>query len=256
MQISDKITRTREKQTRYQQIEDLCYVNQSTNEKAINNLNIYLGNLNKVLGELQLSEEKTKDQVQRSLAKYKMTIVKYKDRKNRGELTRVAIHRHFEEQPHFPEKAGAGVRKGRPTHFVSDGIEGATEKEFNQKRNRHQTGKTGARAAAKGTRFKLADFRTTKSVARVWRHFQRKRELGRSNGKCGLEQTDNGLGFDQKPEKGNYDESKQETRVWAQNRESSVQNRKVEIGKEARKRKNPTQKTQVQNDTFGATDPK
>lgn len=93
MHIHEKIVETREKQTRYQQIEDVCYVNQSTNEEAINNLNTYLGNLRKVLGELEDSENKTKKEVQRTSRQYKYTIIKYKERKIRGRrLTRGSIH--------------------------------------------------------------------------------------------------------------------------------------------------------------------
>jgi alanyl-tRNA synthetase len=84
MDIKNKIRLTREKQTRYQQIEDLCYVNQSTNEEAINNLNIYLGNLKKVLLELEQLEQKTSVNLTKNASKYKHTIVKYKQRKTRG----------------------------------------------------------------------------------------------------------------------------------------------------------------------------
>ena len=86
MDIKNRITLTREKQTRYQQIEDLCYVNQSTNEEAINNLNVYLGNLQKVLLELQKVEQKTNVELTQNVSKYKQTIVKYKQRKTRGRV--------------------------------------------------------------------------------------------------------------------------------------------------------------------------
>jgi Spy/CpxP family protein refolding chaperone len=84
MSIHEKISETKEKQTRYQQIEDLCYVNQSTNEESINNLNTYLRNLIKVLSELQMTENQTKKEVQSISNQYKQTIVKYKERKIRG----------------------------------------------------------------------------------------------------------------------------------------------------------------------------
>jgi phage shock protein A len=86
MHIHEKISETKGKQTRYQQIEDLCYVNQSTNEESINNLNTYLGNLRKVLSELAESENKIRKEVQSTSQQYKYTIVKYKERKSRGRL--------------------------------------------------------------------------------------------------------------------------------------------------------------------------
>ena len=89
LDIKNRIRLTKEKQTRYQQIEDLCYVNQSTNEEAINNLNIYLGNLKKILLELDQTEQNTIASVNQHVNKYKQTIVKYKERKIRGNWCRV-----------------------------------------------------------------------------------------------------------------------------------------------------------------------
>lgn len=84
--VKGKILLTRQKQTRYQQIEDLCYVNQTTNEDAINSLNLYLGNLKKVLRNLQLTEQNTITLIKRGSSQYKLTIMKYKDRKVRGKF--------------------------------------------------------------------------------------------------------------------------------------------------------------------------
>ena len=80
------IRKTRDKQTRYQQLEDLCYVNRVTNEEAINNLNLYLNNLKKVSKELVGNEVEAGKKVNRCMKRYKKMVMDYRDRKDRGNI--------------------------------------------------------------------------------------------------------------------------------------------------------------------------
>ena len=86
MEIRRNIWITRGKQIRYQQLEDVCYVNNVTNEEAINNLNMYLSNLMKVSVEMSQREEVTVKEVRANLKKYKTTVINYKKQQVRGKI--------------------------------------------------------------------------------------------------------------------------------------------------------------------------
>lgn len=72
------------KATRYHQIEDICYINQTMNEEAINNLNKYLDNLKKVREDLGTRQDKQSRTITRYQKQYKQLIVKYNEKKKRG----------------------------------------------------------------------------------------------------------------------------------------------------------------------------
>lgn len=78
------IGQIKHKATRYHQIEDICYINQTMNEEAINNLNQYLNNLKKVREDLRTKEDKQSRTITRYQKQYKQLIVKYNQKKKRG----------------------------------------------------------------------------------------------------------------------------------------------------------------------------